>query len=90
MRTTYRIQSWTGGGAKPHPNAVEAGPPPSEKHAQPWTIDLTPEEVVALSSEYDVMLLGAGETTDLFGQRGPVREMPFIWLDQKGGRFKVR
>jgi len=79
--TTYQIRSWIGG--QPHPKAVEITATSS------WTIDLTSEELVALSNEYDVMLLGAGEIKELFGVKG-YRSGPIIILDHKGGRFRVR
>lgn len=82
--TTYDIFCWYGGELP-----GKARPNPDGGHL----IDLTSAEILALTATYDVMILGAGALHPDHAGRGSqirFREAPAIWLDQKGGRFRVR
>lgn|GEM_PF-2947226 len=84
--TTYNIRHWRGwptsprmqSGKKPHPKALKWG--------DEWKVDLTPEEIVQLATDYDVMLRRTKQRT----REGSVVWSDEIWLDERGGFFRRR
>lgn len=73
----FNIIDWYSPSRNPHPDAVLNPDGPG------YVVDLTPEQVLALTDTRDVMLLGVGAK----GNDGP---LPRILLDERGGRFRQR
>lgn len=87
--TRYRLFSWAD---QINPDEFPGAEPiKGGDYLKGYAVDLTPEEIVALSAKYDVMIQGE-RAEDMGTRKNPeVRHVPAtIWLDEKGRRFSVR
>ena len=84
----YNIYHWVGDTL---PKAAQQIRPADGMNMAWFQIDLTPEEIVALSNDYDVLIQGA-RRVNRGTKKNPdwIESPPTIALDTKGRRFTQR
>jgi hypothetical protein len=87
--TRYRLFAWVD---RINPDDFPSGEPiEAGKFLKGVAADMLPEEIIALSLKYDVMIQGEREENVGTRKKPEVRLVPAtIWLDEKGKRFSVR